>query len=249
MTNTAERPLLSIIIPAYNEEKRLGGSLDKIIEFVGDQAFTIEVIVVDNNSRDATPQIAAEYAAQHPFIRVLHEPRQGKGAAVRTGMLAGQGEYLLFCDADFSMPVEEVVKFLPEQAGDYDIAIGSREVPGSRRIGEPEYRHLMGRVYNLIVRLFAIPKIQDTQAGFKAFRREVAHAIFPLQTIDGWGFDVEVLFIARRQGRRLIEIPITWYYMPQSRVHPLRDSINMFLEVLKVRVNGWRGLYNGDRRG
>ncbi len=202
------------------------------------------MIVVNNNSRDATPQIAQDFASQHPYARVLHQPRQGKGAAVQLGMLAGRGEYLFICDADFSMPVEEINKFMPPNIDSYDVAIASREAPGARRIDEPYYRHVMGRVFNLIVRVLAIPKIQDTQCGFKVFRRDVARDVFSLQTIDGWGFDVEVLFIALKHGYSLIEVPITWYYRPQSRVNPILDSINMVMEVLKVRRNSWRGKYD-----
>ena len=208
------------------------------------QAYPVEVIVVNNNSRDATPQIAQEFAAAHAYARVLHQPRQGKGAAVQMGMLHGQGDYLFICDADFSMPVEEISKFMPPAADSYDVAIASREAPGARRVDEPQYRHLMGRVFNFIVRLLAIPRIQDTQSGFKVFRREVARDVFSLQTIDGWGFDVEVLFIALKHGCKLIEVPITWTYRPQSRISPLKDSINMLLEVLKVRRNSWRGVYD-----
>lgn len=208
------------------------------------QPYPIEVIVVNNNSRDATPQIAQDFAAAHPYVRVLHQPRQGKGAAVQMGMLNGTGDYLFICDADFSMPVEEIGKFMPPAVDSYDVAIASREVAGARRVDEPQYRHLMGRVFNLIVRILAIPNIQDTQCGFKVFRRDVARDVFSLQTIDGWGFDVEVLFIALKHGCKLIEVPITWYYRPQSRISPLKDSINMVLEVLRVRRNGWRGLYD-----
>ena len=236
--------MLSIIIPAYNEEVRLPTSLEQVDRFVAAQPFPIEVIVVNNNSRDATPRIAQDFAATHPYLRVLHQPRQGKGAAVQMGMLDGCGEYLFICDADFSMPVEEINKFMPPAAAAYDVAIASREAPGARRVGEPQYRHLMGRIFNLIVRVLAIPHIQDTQCGFKVFHRNVARDVFALQTIDGWGFDVEVLFIALKHGYKLIEVPITWYYRPQSRISPLKDSINMVLEVLKVRRNGWRGLYD-----
>ena len=208
------------------------------------QPYRSEVIIVNNNSRDATSQIAQEFAATHPYARVLHQPRQGKGAAVKLGMLAGQGDYLFICDADFSMPVEEISKFVPPAVDAYDVAIASREAPGARRVDEPQYRHLMGRVFNLIVRVLAMPNIQDTQCGFKVFRRETARDVFALQTIDGWGFDVEVLYIALKHGYKLIEIPITWYYRPQSRISPLKDSITMVLEVLKVRRNSWRGLYD-----
>ena len=231
------------MIPAYNEERRLPASLAQIDQFVAAQSYPVEVIIVNNNSRDATLQIAQDFAAQHAYTRVLNQPRQGKGAAVQTGMFDGQGEYLFICDADFSMPIEEINKFLPPAGDHYDVAIASREAPGARRIDEPQYRHLMGRVFNLIVRILAIPGIQDTQCGFKVFRREVARDVFRLQTIDGWGFDVEMLFIARRHGYKLIEVPITWYYRPQTKISPIRDSINMVVEVLRVRLNGWRGRY------
>jgi len=234
---------LSIVIPAYNEENRLPDTLAQIASFVSAQSYPVEVVVVDNNSSDATRRIAEDFAAKYLYARVLHEPRQGKGAAVKTGMLAAHGEYLFICDADLSMPIEEVNKLLPPALDSYDVAIASREAPGARRVDEPEYRHLMGRVFNLIVRLLAIPGIQDTQCGFKVFRRAVAYQVFPLQTIDGWGFDVEVLFIALRRGYKLVEVPITWYYRPQTKISPLRDSINMFTEVMRVRINGWRGAY------
>ena len=244
MTNAQDRPLLSIVIPAYNEEKRLPTSLAQIVEFVEKQEYSVEVIVVNNNSRDRTSEIARTFAETHDYLRVLDEPRQGKGAAVKTGMEAGEGAYLFICDADLSMPIAEVSKFLPPERDDYDVAIASREAPGARRVGEPEYRHLMGRVFNFIVRVLAIPRIHDTQCGFKCFRRDVAKDVFRFQTIDGWAFDVEVLFIALKRGYKLIEVPITWYYMPQSRVSPIRDSISMVVEVLRVRWNGWRGRYS-----
>ena len=145
------------------------------------------------------------------------------------------------------MPVEEISKFMPPNADQYDVAIASREAPGARRIDEPEYRHLMGRVFNLIVRVLALPGIQDTQCGFKVFQRAAARDVFALQTIVGWGFDVEALFIALKHGYKLIEIPITWYYKPQTKINPLRDSINMVLEVLRVRWNGWRGKYDRQK--
>ncbi len=244
MTGSKHQPLLSIIIPAYNEEARLPGSLAQVADFVARQNYGIEVVVVDNNSRDRTSEVANGFAKDHPYVHVLFEPVQGKGAAVRTGMLEGRGEYLFICDADFSMPVEEISKFMPPALDNYDVAIASRELPGSRRIGEPYYRHLMGRVFNAIVRLLAVPKIQDTQCGFKVFRREVAQDVFPAQTLDGWAFDVEILYIALRRGYTLVEVPVTWYYMPGTRVSPLRDSARMFVEVWRVRRNGRRGLYD-----
>lgn len=239
-----DRPFLSIVVPAYNEEARLPASLQAIAEFVEGQTYSVEVLVVDNNSTDSTQAIAQEFASEQPFIRVLFEKTQGKGAAVRTGMLAARGQYRFICDADLSMPIEEVQKFLPPQLSGYDIAIASREAPGAVRYNEPWYRHLMGRVFNTIVRLFAVPGFQDTQCGFKMFRDDVAESVFPLQTMNGWSFDVEVLYAAQRRGYRIVEVPINWYYKDNTRIHPIRDSIDMFAEVFKIRRNGLRGMYN-----
>ncbi|MBN1564851.1 MAG: glycosyltransferase family 2 protein, partial [Anaerolineae bacterium] len=227
-----------MVIPAYNEESRLPASLRKVAEYVATKSFPVEVVVVDNNSKDRTGAIIEEYAAEFPFVHGLSEGTVGKGAAVRTGMLAAKGEYRFICDADLSMPIEEVDKFLPPQLEHYDIAIASREAPGAVRYNEPWYRHLMGRVFNTIVRLFAIPGLQDTQCGFKMFRGDIAEKIFPLQTMDGWSFDVEVLYAARLWGYDIIEVPINWYYGENTRISPLQDSIDMFVEVFKIRRNG-----------
>jgi glycosyltransferase involved in cell wall biosynthesis len=237
-------PKLSIVIPAYNEEKRLPESLEQVADFVERQDYETEVIIVNNNSRDRTAEVAGEFVAKFPFMRVMNEPTQGKGAAVQTGMLAAQGDYVIFCDADFSMPVDEIAKFLPPQIGDYDIAIGSREAPGAVRYNEPWHRHLMGRVFNWIVRLVAVRGFDDTQCGFKCFRSGVIADLFGHQTIPGWGFDVEVLFIAQKRGLKIVEVPIDWYYKPSSRVSPIKDSVKMFWEAFKVRLNDWKGLYS-----
>nr|MBN1230190.1 glycosyltransferase family 2 protein [Anaerolineae bacterium] len=243
MTESPNRPLLSIIIPAYNEAGRLPLSLEQVEQFVAEQDYTIEVILVDNNSTDETPRIARAFAEKHTYARTLHEPIPGKGAAVRAGLQAGVGDYLFMCDADFSMPVSEIARFMPPAMSGYDVAIASREADGAQRIDEPEYRHLMGRVFNLIVRMLAIPKIQDTQCGFKFFRRDVIEIILPKLSITGWAFDVELLFLALKHGYRIIEVPITWYYMPQSRISPIRDSFEMLIEVLKIRLNWLLGRY------
>lgn len=251
MSHSNPHPMLTIVIPAYNEELRLPESLGKIASFLREQAYEAEVIVVENGSSDDTSGVvtrfqAEEMRAEDSFKLHLLHSSPGKGAAVKVGMLAGTGDFLFICDADLSMPIEEVAKFLPPQFKDshYDIAIASRELPGSVRYDEPGYRHLMGRVFNLIVRVLAVPGIEDTQCGFKCFTREAAQAIFPKQTIDGWGFDIEVLFVGRRLGYDLIEVPINWYYKDNSRISPIRDSINMVLEVLKIRRNELRGLYD-----
>lgn len=248
------QPYLSIVIPAYNEERRLPPSLQRIAEFLRAQPWHSEVIVVENGSTDETTRVVEEFIAQEveasdPFVvRLLHS-RQGKGAAVKTGMLAGRGDYLFIFDADLSMPVTETTKFLPPALtdGTYDIAIASREDVGgikATRYDEPFYRHFMGRVFNQLVRWLAVKGIQDTQCGFKCFTREAAQQLFPLQQIDGWGFDVEVLYIAQRKGLRLIEIPIHWYYQDDSRVRPVQDTVNMVRELLKIRKMGRAGLYD-----
>ncbi|MBX3051050.1 MAG: glycosyltransferase family 2 protein [Caldilineaceae bacterium] len=238
-----------MVIPAHNEEKRLPGSLEKIGHFLRQQDYQAEVLVIENGSTDRTSDVVRSFAekvnAADGFTLELLHSDQGKGAAVKTGMLVGKGEYLFICDADLSMPIEEVSKFLPPHlpAGSFDVAIASREIPGAVRYGEPGYRHLMGRVFNLIVRMLIIPGIEDTQCGFKLFTRAAAKDIFPYQTISGWGFDPEVLYIANSRHLRVVEVPINWYYMADSRVNPVRDTIKMFREVLRVRRNGRRGIY------
>lgn len=237
-----EQPLLSIIIPAYNEEHRLPKSLDDIAAFIDKQPYPVEVLIVENGSRDRTLEIAEQFAATHPQVRVMRSPK-GKGAAVRAGMLAGQGRYLFMADSDLSMPIDEIRKFLPPLLDGYDVAIASREGPGAHRYNEPHFRHFMGRVFNFIVRIIAIPRLQDTQCGFKSFRRDVGREIFADGTMDGWAFDVEALFIALQRGYKVVAVPINWYHDPDSRVNPLHDTWRMFRDVVKIRINGWKGAY------
>lgn len=246
--STLHSPLLSLIIPAYNEGERLPKTLPQVFDFLESQSYPFEIIIVNNNSRDNTREIAQGFATTRPYLRVLDEMAQGKGAAVRAGMVAATGEYLFMADADFSMPVEEIAKFLPPQLSGYDVAIGSREAPGAVRYNEPQYRHFMGRVFNFYVKALAIPGFEDTQCGFKCFRREVAWDILPCQTIDGWAFDVELLFIALRRGYRVVEVPVHWYYGENSRVSPVRDTVNMIREVLRIRYNGFVGRYDRPHR-
>ncbi len=245
-----QEPLMTIIIPAYNEANRLPETLARVASFITSRPEWLDVIVVNNNSRDQTREIAAEFAKTHGFLQVADQPIQGKGAAVRKGIAIATGAYAFICDADLAMPIEELPRFFPATLGqDYDIAIGSREVPGAQRYGEPAYRHLMGRAFNFMVRLLAVPGIQDTQCGFKAFRREAGKAIFRAQTIDGFAFDVEVLAIARRWGYKIVEIGIPWYYGPGGSVSPVRDSWRMLQEVLRIRRNIRTGCYAPPGKG
>lgn len=238
------RPFVSVIVPAYNEERRLADSLKQIQTYFEAQPYASEVIVVDDGSTDRTVNIVEESLRTYPALRLVRAAHGGKGHACKQGVLASKGEWLFLCDSDLSMPIEEFAKFEPFFDGRYEIVIASREAPGARRHGEPKYRHLMGRVFNWLVRTLAVRRIQDTQCGFKTFRADVAKTLFGKQTIDGWGFDVEVLFIAQKRGYRIAEVPINWYYRTHSKVKPVQDTVNMVREVWRVRSNDWRGRYN-----
>jgi glycosyltransferase involved in cell wall biosynthesis len=238
---------LSIIIPIHNEERRLPQTLKQVISFLECQSYVGEVILVENGSQDRTLEIAREAAAQHTQLRVIQLEMRGKGQAVQTGMLAARGEYRFMCDADFSMPVNEINRFLPPALVDADIVIASRETPGAVRYGEPHYRHLVGRIFNNLIRLIALPGLHDTQCGFKCFRATVADEIFPLQTIRGWSFDVELLYIARLRGFRIVELPIPWYFNAESKISVLRDSSRMAYDLFKIRLNGLTGVYQNAR--
>lgn len=246
-----ERPFLSIIIPAFNEEKRLPPTLQRIADFLRAQPYRSEVLVVENGSTDGTSGVVERFIAEQmhdddAFEVILLHSAPGKGAAVKKGILTARGEYLVVSDTDLAVPIEEVTNFLPPalSAQNYAIAIASREVPGAVRHDEPAYRHFMGRVFNFLVRVLAVPKIHDTQCGFKCFSYQAAHQVFPMQTIDGWGFDVEVLYIAQQHGLPIVEIPVNWYYGDNSRISPLRDTISMLRELLEIRRNGRRGVYD-----
>jgi glycosyltransferase involved in cell wall biosynthesis len=202
-----------------------------------------EIRVVDDGSADDTADIIERLSAADPRIVLQPEPRRGKGAAVRAGMLAAAGELRFMCDADLSMPIRELRRFLQEVPSRCDVAIGCREGPGARRLGEPEYRHVMGRVFNALVRVTLLPGLNDTQCGFKLFSRAAAETIFPRVSVAGWAFDIEALYIARSHGLRVQEVPIEWHYGERSHVSPLRDAVGMTLDLVRIRANAARGRY------
>lgn len=234
---TEAEVFLSVIIPAYNEEKRLPPTLERISAYLKAKGFTYEILVVDDGSRDRTAQVAEKYKLKEPQVKVLKNPKNmGKGYAVRHGMLKGKGKYLLFTDSDLSTPIEEFDAFLPQLEKGYDVVIGSRALKESViKVSQPWYRVFMGKTFNLIVRLMFWTRIKDTQCGFKCFTRQAAREVFTRQTVWGFGFDVEVLFIARKLGYKICEYPVEWTNSPDTRVHALKDSVKMFWELLKIR--------------
>ncbi|HEY7092466.1 MAG TPA: dolichyl-phosphate beta-glucosyltransferase, partial [Ktedonobacterales bacterium] len=245
MADDAQQPIsLSIVIPAYNEAHRLPTSLELARAFLNAGGLSAEVIVVDDGSEDGTAAVVEEAQRDWSALKLLRQAHAGKGAAVRLGVSQAVGEQIALADADFSMPITEFRRFMPDALGDYDIAIASREAPGAHRYGEPEYRHIMGRVFNRLVQWLLLPGIEDTQCGFKFLRRAVAQDIIQQLTIDGWGFDVELLYIARRHGYQIREIGVPWRYGSDSRVSPLRDTLTMIRDIGIVWVNSRKGRYN-----
>lgn len=244
MNPTTEQPLfLSIILPVHNEENRLPNALEQIFAFLERQAYSAEVLVVENGSSDHTLAIAREYAQRHPHCIVLREQEAGKGLAIRRGMLAARGKFRFMCDVDLSMPIAEVNKFLPPACTDYDIAIASRELPGSVRYDEPSYRHWGGRAINWIIQLLALPGMSDTQCGFKCFRAAVAEDLFRHQTLTNFSFDIELLYIAQMRDYRIVEIPINWHFNAETKVEPVRDALRMILDIFRIHRNARQGLY------
>ncbi|MFC2026103.1 dolichyl-phosphate beta-glucosyltransferase [Chloroflexota bacterium] len=240
------KPFLSIIIPALNEESRLPSTMEQANNFSKAQPYSVEILLVENGSTDQTFEIARAFAAQHPRFRAIHEAKRGKGLAIRRGMLEARGEYRFMCDADLSMPINEINRFLPPALPDLEIAIASREAPGAVRYHEPYYRHLGGRAINTMVRLLALPGLQDTQCGFKCFREDVVEDLFNYQTLTGWSFDIEVLYIAKLRGYEIDEIPIPWYFNPESKLNVVQDALQMNLDILTIRRNARQGLYDRD---
>lgn len=237
-------PFLSLIIPAYNEESRLPSTLREVESYLKSQEFSSEVLVIENGSQDNTFSIAQDFAKDHRNFSVQRASTKGKGFAVRQGMLSASGEYRMMLDADLSMPVDQISRFLPPAQNDSNIVIASREAPGAIRYNEPSYRHIGGRVINGMIKLLALPGLQDTQCGFKCFRAKAAEDLFSRQTIMGWSFDVEILYIARLRGYSIAELPIPWYFSEQSHLRPVNDAFQLFLDLLRIRSNSLRGIYD-----
>ncbi len=238
-----DEPFLSIVIPAYNEERRLPDCLARIAACLGRQPYAGEVIVADDGSADGTAAVAQRFAGSTTPVRVLRLPHRGKGHAVRAGMLEARGRYRFQCDADLAMPIEQIERFLPPKLQGVDVAVGSREAAGARRYHEPGYRHLMGRVFNALVRALAVRGVRDTQCGFKMFEARAARRLFAQQRLAGFGADVEILYLAQRSGLRVAEVPIDWYHQQESKVRAIPDTLAMLREVLQVRWNHLRGRY------
>ena len=237
---------LSIIIPAYNEETRLPGTLNKVGSFLDTQTYTSEVLIVNNNSTDRTEEIIKDYCSRYPNMQPLFEEEPGKGAAVRCGMLHAQGEFAFMCDADLSMPIEELNNFLPPQLEGIDISIASREAPGSIRYHEPHFRHLGGRLMNWLIQLFILPGLNDTQCGFKCFSAKATKDLFNHQTLPGWSFDIELLYIARQRGYKIQEIPIPWYFHQESKVYAVRDAPQILMDIQTIHRNSHQGIYDPE---
>jgi dolichyl-phosphate beta-glucosyltransferase len=235
----------SIILPAYNESARIAATLDRILAHATQRSWNVEVIVVNDGSNDGTAEIVCECARKHAVLRLLENPgNRGKGYSVRNGMLHAKGDILLFSDADLSSPIEEADKLFAAIVKGADIAIGSRWLDRRLQIRrQPLHRRLFGRIFNLALRIILGLQFKDTQCGFKAFTRRSAQAIFPLQKIERWGFDPELLYLANKFGFTIREVPVAWSHREGTRINPLRDGIRMFGELLRIRWYALKGNY------
>jgi dolichyl-phosphate beta-glucosyltransferase len=240
-------PTYSIVVPAYNESARLGASLEKILSYVARQGWYVEIIVVNDGSTDDTAEIVRRLAQQNPALRLIENPgNRGKGYSVRNGMVQARGQVVIFSDADLSSPIEEVPKLLKALDVGADIAIGSRWLRSELQTErQPLHRQLFGRVFNLLLRITLGLQFKDTQCGFKAFQQKAVRRIFPLQRIERWGFDPEILFLARKFGFKVQEVAVAWAHSGGTRIHPLTDGSRMFWEMLRIRWYDLTGKYDG----
>ncbi|MBI5533551.1 MAG: glycosyltransferase family 2 protein [Deltaproteobacteria bacterium] len=241
---------LSIVIPSYNEEKRLGASLDRIRDFLASKAYEREVLVVNDGSKDATSEVARgcidDFRKAGIDLRVIENPgNRGKGFSVKNGILQSRGEIALFTDADLSAPITEADKLVgPIERGDYDVVIASRALSGSViPVHQSIIRETAGRTFNVLMRSIVGLPYKDTQCGFKAFRVDKSRPAFEKQVIEGFGFDAELLFLALRQGLRILEVPVEWSHVEGSKVGLLSDSTRMFTDLVKIRWNELKGVY------
>lgn len=234
---------VSAVIPAFNEERRLPDTLRRTTAYLATTDWKWEVRVADDGSTDGTREVVQEFSRTDPRVVLQDEPHRGKGGAVKAALCAAPSSYRFVCDADLSMPIQQISRFLPPLLTGVDVAIGSREGAGAKRVNEPLLRHLAGRTFNFAVRQLLLPEIQDTQCGFKMFTGAAVDTIFPYVTVDGWAFDIEALYIARVRGLHIREIPIEWHYRPESRIRILRDGPGIFAELLRIRARARRGHY------
>jgi dolichyl-phosphate beta-glucosyltransferase len=239
-------PTYSIVIPAYNEAARIQNALDQVVACIHARNWNAEVVVVDDGSRDQTADIVRTFSSAHPEVRLLQNPgNHGKGYSVRNGVLHSFGEIVMFTDADLSAPIEEADGLFAAIASGADIAIGSRWLERTRQtIRQPLYRQIFGRCFNGVTRAIMGLPYADTQCGFKAFTRAAAQTVFQLQTIERWGFDPEILFIARKRGYRVDEVPVSWAHDERTRISYLRDGTRMLQDIAIVRWNALLGRYN-----
>ena len=243
-------PELSIVIPAYNESARIEATLGRVMSCVETEGWDAEVLVVDDGSKDDTAAIVERWMSHFPRLHLIKNPgNRGKGYSVRNGLLQAAGNVVMFTDADLSAPMEEASRLIAAIAAGADVAIGSRWMDRTRQtIHQPLYRQFFGRCFNAITRgVMGLP-FKDTQCGFKAFRRDTAQIIFRLQRIERWGFDPEILFIARKLKYKIVEVPVTWGHDERTRISYLRDGFHMLREMAVIRWNALLGRYNGPVR-
>src|SRR6185437_13513855 len=241
-----EYPQYSIVIPAYNERARIIATLDSVVSCVRRNGWDAEIIVVNDGSTDETADLVRDFARQAPEVQLMENPsNRGKGYSVRNGLVHAQGEIVMFTDADLSAPIEEADRLFDAIRSGADIAIGSRWLATSRQTHrQPLYRQIFGRCFNALTRAVMRLPYADTQCGFKAFTREAAQTVFQLQTIERWGFDPEILFIALKRGFRIDEVPVSWAHDERSRMSYLRDGLQMLKELAIVRWNALTGRYS-----
>jgi dolichyl-phosphate beta-glucosyltransferase len=236
----------SIVIPAYNEGQRLGATLERVLAYVREQQWNAEVVVVNDGSRDNTADLVRQFAAKNPILRLVENPgNRGKGYAVRNGIMNAHGQIIVFSDADLSSPIEEMPKLIKALIAGADIAIGSRWLDANLQTQRQSlHRQLFGRIFNGLNRVVLGLNFKDTQCGFKAFTRRAVHMIMPLQQIERWGFDPEILFLARKFGLRVDEVAVRWGHVGGTRINPVTDGARMFQEMIRIRVNDLQGKYN-----